>query len=70
MAQQLVGTAWNIVFALILMIWAWGWIGGKRLVSDSYADAKRRQAEQQESRRARKAEKKAARSGEPDQVAP
>src|SRR4029077_14882170 len=24
-AQQLVGTAWNIVYALILMIWAWGW---------------------------------------------
>jgi uncharacterized membrane protein YbhN (UPF0104 family) len=69
-AQQLVGTAWNIVFALILMIWAWGWIGGKRLVSDSYADAKRRQAAEQEKRRARKAEKKAARSGEPDQVAP
>ncbi len=52
------------------MIWAWGWIGGKRLVSDSYADAKRRQAAEQEKRRARKAEKKAARSGEPDQVAP
>ena len=28
-AQQLVGTAWNILFALILMIWAWGWGGGK-----------------------------------------
>jgi len=69
-AQQLVGTAWNIVYALILMIWAWGWSGGKRLVSDSYADAKRRQAEQQAQRRAKKAEKKAARSGEPDQVAP
>jgi uncharacterized membrane protein YbhN (UPF0104 family) len=69
-AQQLVGTAWNIIFALILMIWAWGWTGGKRLVSDSYSDAKRQQAEQQENRRARKAEKKAARSGEPDQVAP
>ena len=54
-AQQLVGTAWNIVYALILMIWAWGWTGGKQLVSDSYADAKRRQAEEQEKRRARKA---------------
>jgi uncharacterized membrane protein YbhN (UPF0104 family) len=69
-AQQLVGTAWNIVYALILMIWAWGWSGGKRLVSSSYADAKRRQAEEQQKRRVRKAEKKAARSGEPDQVAP
>ncbi|HEU5214263.1 MAG TPA: lysylphosphatidylglycerol synthase transmembrane domain-containing protein [Gaiellaceae bacterium] len=54
-AQQLVGTAWNIVYALILMIWAWGWGGGKRLVSDSYAEAKRRQAEEQQKRRAKKA---------------
>jgi uncharacterized membrane protein YbhN (UPF0104 family) len=54
-AQQLVGTAWNIIYALILMIWAWGWSGGKRMVSDSYAEAKRRQAEEAEKRRARKA---------------
>jgi uncharacterized membrane protein YbhN (UPF0104 family) len=65
-AQQLVGTAWNIVFALALMIWAWGWSGGKQLVSDSYADAKRRQAEEQEKRRA----KKAARSADAEQAAP
>jgi uncharacterized membrane protein YbhN (UPF0104 family) len=64
-AQQLVGTAWNIIYALILMIWAWGWGGGKQLVSDSYAEAKRRQAEEQEKRRAKKA---AAGSGEPEQV--
>ena len=54
-AQQLVGTAWNIVYALILMIWAWGWTGGKGLVSDSYTEAKRRQAEEQEKRRAKRA---------------
>jgi uncharacterized membrane protein YbhN (UPF0104 family) len=66
-AQQLVGTAWNIIYALILMIWAWGWGGGKQLVSDSYAEAKRRQAEEQEKRRAKKA---AAGSGETEQVAP
>jgi uncharacterized membrane protein YbhN (UPF0104 family) len=65
-AQQLVGTAWNIIYALILMIWAWGWGGGKQLVSDSYAEAKRRQAEEQEKRRA----KKAARSAESEQPAP
>ena len=65
-AQQLVGTAWNIVFALVLMIWAWGWSGGKQLVSDSYADAKRRQAEEKEKRRA----KKAARSADAEQPAP
>jgi uncharacterized membrane protein YbhN (UPF0104 family) len=65
-AQQLVGTAWNIVFALALMIWAWGWSGGKQLVSDSYADAKRRQAEETEKRRA----KKAARSADAEQPTP
>jgi uncharacterized membrane protein YbhN (UPF0104 family) len=64
--QQLVGTAWNIVFALILLTWAWGWTGGKRLVSDSYADAKRRQAEETAKRRA----KKAARSADAEQAAP
>jgi uncharacterized membrane protein YbhN (UPF0104 family) len=58
-AQQLVGTAWSILFALMLMIWAWGWGGGKRLVSDSYAEAKRRQAEESEKRRAKKAAKSA-----------
>lgn len=62
-AQQLVGTAWNIIFALILMIWAWGWGGGKRFVSDSYSEAKRRQAEEQEKRRARKAAAAAESSG-------
>ncbi|HEX4323166.1 MAG TPA: lysylphosphatidylglycerol synthase domain-containing protein [Gaiellaceae bacterium] len=54
-AQQLVGTAWNIIYALILMIWAWGWGGGKRFVTDSYSEAKRRQVEEQEKRRAKKA---------------
>ena len=58
-AQQLVSTAWCILFALILMIWAWGWGGGKKLVSDSYAEAKRRQAEQQEKHSAKKAAKSA-----------
>jgi uncharacterized membrane protein YbhN (UPF0104 family) len=61
-AQQLVGTAWNIIYALILMIWAWGWGGGKQLVSDSYAEAKRRQAEEQEKRRAKKEAAAAARA--------
>jgi uncharacterized membrane protein YbhN (UPF0104 family) len=69
-AQQLVSTAWAILFALILMIWAWGWGGGKQLVSDSYAEAKRRQAEESEKRAAKKAAKKAARSGEAEQTTP
>jgi uncharacterized membrane protein YbhN (UPF0104 family) len=53
-AQQLVSTAWSILFALILMVWAWGWGGGKKLVTDSYAEAKRRQQEESDKRRAKK----------------
>jgi hypothetical protein len=52
--QQLIGTAWNIIFALILLIAVWGWTGGKQLVSDSYAEAKRRQQEETGKRRAKK----------------
>jgi uncharacterized membrane protein YbhN (UPF0104 family) len=69
-AQQLVSTAWAILFGLILMIWAWGWGGGKRLVSDSYAEAKRRQAEETEKRQAKKAAKKAAKSAGANQATP
>ena len=58
-AQQLVSTAWAILFGLVLMIWAWGWSGGTKLVSDSYGEAKRRQAEEAEKRRAKKAAKAA-----------
>jgi uncharacterized membrane protein YbhN (UPF0104 family) len=65
-AQQLVSTAWCILFALILMIWAWGWTGGRKLVTDSYGEAKRRQGEETEKRRA----KKAARSAESGQTTP
>lgn len=69
-AQQLVSTAWAILFGLILMIWAWGWGGGKALVTDSYAEAKRRQAEESEKRQAKKAAKKDAKSADADRATP
>jgi uncharacterized membrane protein YbhN (UPF0104 family) len=53
-AQQLATTAWNIVFAIVVVVWAFGWSGGKTLVGDSYAQAKEKAAEQQAARRARK----------------
>ena len=62
-AQQLVTTAWNFALAIILMVWAFGWSGGKRLVEGSYTDAKERAAEQSAARKARKEEKKAAKAG-------
>ena len=62
-AQQLVTTAWNIVLAILLMVWAFGWTGGKRLVTGSYDEAKVRAAEQSEAHKARKEAKKAAKAG-------
>ena len=33
-AQQLVTTAWNILFAILLVVWVFGWTGGKELVRE------------------------------------
>jgi uncharacterized membrane protein YbhN (UPF0104 family) len=59
-AQQLVTTAWNILFGIVMLIWAFGWSGGKRLVRESYDDAKAKAAEQKAARRAKKEGEKAA----------
>jgi uncharacterized membrane protein YbhN (UPF0104 family) len=40
LGQQLVTTAWNQIFAVVMLSWAFGWTGGKQLVLDSYAKAK------------------------------
>jgi uncharacterized membrane protein YbhN (UPF0104 family) len=53
-AQQLVTTAWTILMALVLMIWVFGWGGGKTLVQQSYAEAKRKAAEQKAKKAAAK----------------
>ena len=53
-AQQLVTTAWNILFGVALMAWAFGWSGGKKLVQDSYVQAKAKQEEQKAAREAKK----------------
>jgi uncharacterized membrane protein YbhN (UPF0104 family) len=62
-AQQLITTAWNIIFATALVIAVFGWTGGKVLVTTSYAGAKEQVAERKEEsrrkREARKTEKKA-----------
>jgi len=59
-AQQLVTTAWNIVFAVILVAWAFGWTGGRKLVGDSYTDAKVKAADQKAQHKAKREAKKAA----------
>jgi uncharacterized membrane protein YbhN (UPF0104 family) len=55
LGQQLITTAWNQVFAAVLLVWAFGWTGGKQIVRTSYDEAKGKMAEQAEARRARKA---------------
>ncbi len=58
-AQQLVTTAWSILFAIALVVWAFGWTGGKQLVRQSYDDAKAKAAEQKAAHRAKKQAKAA-----------
>ena len=60
-AQQVITTAWNVLFALVLVVSVFGWKGGKQLVTQSYADAKVKVAEQKEAHAEKKAEKKAER---------
>lgn len=39
-SQQVVTSAWNVLFAVVLLSWVFGWSGGKALVESSYKDAK------------------------------
>ena len=52
--QQLIISAWNVVFAIALVSWVFGWSGGRQLVESSYAEAKVKSREVRESRRARR----------------
>jgi uncharacterized membrane protein YbhN (UPF0104 family) len=47
-SQQLVTSAWNIVFAVVMVSWVFGWTGGKALVESSYVDAKTKSREMKE----------------------
>jgi uncharacterized membrane protein YbhN (UPF0104 family) len=61
-AQQLITTAWNVIVALILVVLVFGWSGGKKLVGESYGDAKVKLAEQKAQRAVKKEEKRAERA--------
>src|SRR5262245_28214772 len=50
-SQQLITTAFNVVFALVLVCIVFGWTGGKLLVSSSYKDAKVKAAEMKAGRK-------------------
>ena len=58
--QQLAITAWNVAFGVVLVVWAFGWTGGKLLVQQSYEDAKVKVSEQKEQRAEHRAAKRAA----------
>ena len=49
-SQQLITTAFNVVFAVILICVVFGWSGGSKLVKDSYVDAKVKAGEMKEQR--------------------
>jgi uncharacterized membrane protein YbhN (UPF0104 family) len=63
-AQQLVTTAWGLLFAILVVVRAFGWTGGKTLVSQSYGQAREKTSEQSAARKAkRQAKREARRSG-------
>jgi uncharacterized membrane protein YbhN (UPF0104 family) len=63
LGQQLAITAWNIAFAVVIVVWAFGWSGGRLLVERSYADAKVKVAEQKAQRTATRGERRRPRIG-------
>lgn len=60
--QQLIITAFNTLFAIVLVVWAFGWTGGKALVTESYSGAKEKVAEQKEARAEKKEAKEEAKA--------
>ena len=46
---------------MVLVVWVFGWSGGKTLIGQSYADAKDKVAEQKAQRAAKKEAKRAER---------
>jgi glycosyltransferase 2 family protein len=49
-AQQLITTAFNVAFAVILICLVFGWAGGSKLVRESYTDAKEKAVEMKANR--------------------
>jgi uncharacterized membrane protein YbhN (UPF0104 family) len=57
-AQQLITTAWNVVFATALVLLVFGWTGGKLLVGGAYGDAKGKASEMKAQRKQKKLDKR------------
>ena len=54
-AQQLIISAWDVVFAIIVVTWVFGWTGGKDLVKRSYVAAEEKRDEMKQKHAARSA---------------
>jgi len=54
LAQQLIISAWDVVFAIVLVSWVFGWSGGKQLVKESYAEAEGKERDLKAQRHARR----------------
>ena len=52
-AQQLVTTAWGLLFAILLLVRAFGWSDGKTLLAQSYSQAREKKAERSSARKAK-----------------
>ena len=64
LGQQLITTAFNVGFAIVLICVVFGWQGGSKLVKDSYADAKVKKEEMSEDRREKREAKREAKREE------
>ena len=64
LGQQLITTAFNVGFAILLVCFVFGWQGGSKLVRDSYDDAKVKKDEMSGDRREKKEAKREARVAE------
>ena len=64
LGQQLITTAFNVGFAILLICVVFGWQGGSTLVKESYVDAKVKKDEMSEGRREKKEAKREAKREE------
>jgi hypothetical protein len=65
-AQQLVTTAWSILLAIVLLVRAFGWSGGKALVAESYGEAREKTAAEKEARKSRRHARRAGKTAGED----
>ena len=57
-AQQLIITAWDILFGIAMVAWVFGWSGGKQLVRQSYETAEVKRDELKAQRQAHRSERR------------